>query len=159
MTPKKTSFYLLVTLILIFCAACGPASTTAPTPGLPPMFRPRNGGTTSARELGDVVTSDALDDEGCATTSITDFDEDDPVYVVLQGSTFPQGTRLFARLYQDDQAVEDTEELVADQAYSNVCAHFVFSPSARAEVWEPGNYEVEFYVNGNPYDSVAFEIQ
>jgi hypothetical protein len=160
MTLKKLPFYLPLMLVLMICAGCGAAASPSnSTSGQPQMFRPRTGGTTSQRALGDVVVSSGLDENGCAIDSVTSFDNNDPVYVILQSSTFPAGTRLFARLYQDNQAVEDTDELVADQAYSNVCVNFVFEPSARAEVWDTGNYGVEFYVDGNSYGSVDFEIR
>src|SRR5687768_5885976 len=102
MTLKKTLFYLPVLVLLLVCAGCG---TPAAAPEQPQMFRPRNGSTNTQRSLGNVVTSDGLDDEGCATNSVTDYDENDAVYVVLEDSTFPQGTRLFARLYRNNQSV------------------------------------------------------
>jgi hypothetical protein len=68
----------------------------------------------------------------------------------------PEGTTVFARLYHDDTAVEDTAEITADEDYSNVCVNFVFEND---ENWDSGDYEVEFFVNGNAYESAQFSVR
>jgi len=155
MTLKNTLFYLPMIVLLIVCSGC---EAVSPFENLQ-SFRPRTTTQTEPRTLGDVVVSEGIDNEGCATNSVTRFADNDPVYVILEDATLPEGTRIFARLYRGNQAVEDTEELEADQDYSNVCVNFVFEPSASAEVWETGDYEVEFYVDGNSYRAVEFEIR
>jgi hypothetical protein len=115
--------------------------------------------TTSMDNLGPVVAAQNIDRDNCAVDATTSFDDNDPIYVVLEDSQLPRGTSMFARMYQDGQAIEDTRELVAEEDYNNVCVSFVFEPTDRAEVWESGNYEVEFYVNGNAYQSTSFQIR
>jgi len=115
--------------------------------------------TTSTSNLGPVVAAQAVDRDNCAVNATTHFTTRDPVYVVLADSQLPQGTRMYARLYKDGVAVEDTKELTAEQDYNNTCVNFVFRPSQNAEVWAAGNYEAEFFVNGNSYRSTTFDIR
>jgi hypothetical protein len=115
--------------------------------------------TTNTDNLGPVVVAPNIDRDNCAVDATNSFDDNDPIYVVLEDSQLSQGTTMFARLYRDGTAVEDTRELVAEEDYDNVCVSFVFEPTDRAEVWESGDYEVEFYVNGNAYQSTSFDIR
>jgi len=115
--------------------------------------------TTTLNNLGPVVAAQAIDRDNCAVDATTHFTTRDPVYVVLADSQLPQGTTMFARLYKDGVAIEDTKELTADQDYNNTCVNFVFRPSQSAQVWQPGNYEAEFFVNGNSYRSTTFDIR
>jgi len=115
--------------------------------------------TTTLNGLGPVVAAQAVDRDNCAVDATTHFTTSDPVYVVLADSQLPQGTTMFARLYKDGVAIEDTKELTAQQDYNNTCVNFVFKPSANAQVWAAGNYEAEFFVNGNSYKSTTFDIR
>jgi len=115
--------------------------------------------TTTLNNLGPVVAAQAIDRDNCAVDATTHFTTSDPVYVVLVDSQLPQGTTMYARLYKDGVAIEDTKELTADQDYNNTCVNFVFRPSQSAETWQPGNYEAEFFVNGNSYRSTTFDIR
>jgi len=115
--------------------------------------------TSSTANLGPVVAAQGIDRDNCAVDATTHFSTSDPVYVVLADSQLAQGTTMFARLYKDGVAIEDTKELTAQEDYNNVCVNFVFRPSQNAEVWQPGNYEAEFFVNGNSYRSTTFDIR
>jgi len=115
--------------------------------------------TLNTSNLGPVVVAQGVDRDNCAVDATSTFDNTDPIYVVLEDSVLPQGTTMFARLYENDRALEDTRELTAEQAYDNTCVSFVFEPTSSAEVWDAGNYEVEFFVNGNSYQSTSFQIR
>ena len=52
-------------------------------------------------------------------------------------------------------AIEDRDEITADEDYTNVCVSFSFVPE---EDWEPGDYSVEIFVNGNAYEAASFTI-
>jgi len=123
------------------------------------QLNPQNNTTTNTANLGPVVAARNIDRDNCAVDATTSFDDNDPIYVVLEDSELVRGTAMFARLYQNGTAVEDTRELVAEEDYDNVCVSFVFEPTDSAEVWEEGNYEVEFYINGNAYQSTSFQIR
>jgi len=126
---------------------------------LNPQNNNTNNNTTDTSNLGPVVAAQNIDRDNCAVDATTSFDDNDPIYVVLEDSQLEQGTAMFARLYKDGTAIEDTRELVAEQDYNNTCVSFVFEPTDRAEVWDAGNYEVEFYINGNAYQSTSFQIR
>jgi hypothetical protein len=157
MKLKKSPFYasLVLLVALILCAGC---EAFSPFEDQQP-FRPRNVDQTQSRDFGDVVLTDGIDRDSCAVGSKTAFDDSDQVYVVLQDSAIPNGTTFFARLYKDNRAIEDTRELVAEQDYSNVCVSFVFEPTLEAEVWDTGDYKIEFYIDGNVHDAVEFVIR
>jgi hypothetical protein len=108
-------------------------------------------------DLGEVVTTSNVDRDGCPVDETSTFNASDQIWVAARESSFPQGTLVFVRLYREGQAVEDSLEVEADQDYSNACFSVVFEPTAGAS-FEPGNYEAEFYINGNRADSVEFEV-
>jgi len=125
-------------------------------------LNPQNNNTNNTidtRNLGPVVAAQGIDRDGCAVDATTSFDSNDEIYVVLEDSALPRNTSMFARMYKDNVAIEDTDQVVTESDYDNVCVNFVFEPSARAEVWDDGNYEVEFYVNGNAYQTTSFQIR
>jgi hypothetical protein len=107
--------------------------------------------------LGRVVSASGIDRNGCATETTTTFGSSESVYVVAEDSDVPRGTSVFVRLYHEGTPVEDAPEITADQDYNNTCINFVFEPEGAA--FDPGSYEAEFIVNGNPADSVSFEIR
>jgi hypothetical protein len=107
-------------------------------------------------QIGRVVSAWSIDRDGCATETTSTFRPSDPIYVVAEDSTVPAGTSVFVRIYREGQAVEDTDEIVADQDYNNSCINFVFESN---NGFDAGRYEAEFYINGNPANSVQFEVR
>jgi hypothetical protein len=160
--------YILLILLAIVCAGCGTVASPTSTPSSPANAlrarpTPGSGGSTSTTNTttarsGDIVLTSSLDDSGCATDSVTTFETTDAIYVVLRASSVEEGTSFFARLYDANVALEDTEEVVADQEYDDVCVNFEFVP-ARGTTWTAGAYEIEFFVNGNSYQFIDFEIR
>jgi hypothetical protein len=106
--------------------------------------------------LGDVVVAENVDRDGCAVDETDSFDDNADIYTVLTDSAMPEGTTVFARLYHDDVAVEDTDAITAQEDYTNICVNFVFEND---EGWDSGDYEVEFFVNGNAYESAQFSVR
>jgi len=133
--------------------------TTTTTTNNNTTLNSQNNTTLNTNNLGPVVAAQNIDRDGCAVDATTSFDSNDEIYVVLEDSALPRNTSMFARLYKDNVAIEDTDQVVTEDDYDNVCVNFVFEPSARAEVWDDGNYEVEFYVNGTAYQSTSFQIR
>lgn len=107
--------------------------------------------------LGEIVSAEGVDRDGCAVDTTSEFDTSDSIYVVAESGDFPEGTSIFVRLYHDDTPVEDSPEITADQDYNDACVNFVFEPETGAE-FDPGDYEAEFFINGNPAESLNFEI-
>jgi len=109
-------------------------------------------------QLGQVVSAQNIDRDGCPVNATTSFETSESVYVVAENSDVPSGTSVFVRLYHEGTPVEDAPEITADQDYTNSCINFVFEPSNGAS-FDPGTYEAEFIINGNPAESVSFEIR
>jgi len=131
-----------------------PAEQEDDSPSVSDESRPENDNVV----LGSLTTAASLDSDGCPVEVASTFSPTDSIYVVAPNSDVPEGTLVFARLHHNGNAVEDSPEIQADQDYSNTCINFVFEPTT-GEAFEPGSYEVEFIVNGNPSESVTFEVR
>ncbi len=107
--------------------------------------------------LGQLVSTGSVDRDGCALDTRTSFETNEDIYVVAQGSDVPTGTNVFARLYREGQPIEDAPEIVADRDYTNSCVYFVFEPEGSP--FNPGQYEAEFIINGNPADTIQFDVR
>ena len=107
--------------------------------------------------VGDVIVSSNIDGEGCPARETDTFDQNDTIYVGAVNSDIPMGTDVFARLYFDGQPLEDSDVITADADYS--CLAFAFEATSGAEVLDSGSYEAQLFVNGNPGDSVSFEVR
>ena len=108
--------------------------------------------------LGTIVVSESVDRNGCPVATTSTLNNVNFFYVIAPDSEIPEGTDVFVRLYKDDQAVEDLPAITANQDYDNTCINFVFE-TTNGRTFADGRYEAEFFVNGNAYDSVTFDIQ
>ena len=107
--------------------------------------------------LGNLVITEQIDSDGCPTEDLSSLDNTDRFYVVAPDSAFPEGTTVFVRLYKDGVAVEDLPLITANQDYSDTCVNFVFE-TVDGNDFDEGEYEAEFWVNGNSYSSIRFDI-
>jgi hypothetical protein len=107
-------------------------------------------------DLGRPVAAPSVDRDNCPVETTSEFDDTDDIYVVAPDSSVVEGTSVFVRIYQDGTPVEDLPEIIADQDYENSCIAFVVE--AVDGEFDSGQYEAEFYVNGNAAGSVTFEI-
>jgi hypothetical protein len=112
--------------------------------------------TTEGIAIGQPVSAVSVDRDGCPTQTTASFDVNEDVFVVAPNSDIPSGTSVFVRLYQNGAPVEDTTEIMADQNYTNTCLNFQFEPIDGP--FDPGQYEAEFIINGNPGPTVSFEM-
>lgn len=108
-------------------------------------------------DLGSLVIAEGIDRDGCAVNTLTSLQNSNRFYVIAPDSELSTGTTVFARLYQDGLAIEDLPLITADQDYSNSCINFLFE-TVDGTNFEAGQYEAEFWVNGNSYNSVRFNI-
>lgn len=113
-------------------------------------------GNQAAAELGRAYTSSEVDQSGCPLDDVVEFYPEEPVYVSIDRSYIPRGTEMFARLYYDGQALEDTDAIVADRDL-DTCVWFVFEGSRGGDL-QPGDYEVDIYVNGQVVDTLDFYV-
>jgi flagellar basal body-associated protein FliL len=112
----------------------------------------------STYTLQNITTAREINSAGCpAEGEITDqFEPTDRIYLVAENSDVVSGTALFARLYFEGDAIEDTSEMVADRDYNNICVNLWFES---AEGFAPGEYTIELFVNGNSTTQVKFEVE
>jgi hypothetical protein len=162
-TPqKKWGCGTIAVVILMVCGAFyllpqifGGNNTVNPTDV------PDNGGANAQNSsdinLGNLQVSEGINRDGCATSNVSSLSNVASFYVVAPDSAFPNGTTIFARLYRDGTAIEDLPVITANQDYTNSCVNFVFE-TTNGDNFQSGDYEVEFIVNGNSYDSVTFSI-
>jgi hypothetical protein len=110
-------------------------------------------------ELGQVVTASNVDRDGCPVDTTSTFNDNTPaVYVVAEDVDVTQGTEVFVRWYHDGEVYEESDPITADQDYQNTCLNFVLQADQINQL-RTGNYEAEFIVNGNPADTVNFQIR
>jgi len=107
-------------------------------------------------EIGNLIVSTDIDRNGCPVDSVSMMGDPESFYVVAPNSDIPEGTVVFARLYYEGEPIEDVDEIVADRDYTDTCLNFVFETMNFA--FDSGNYEVEFFVNGNVYGPVDFTV-
>jgi len=108
-------------------------------------------------EINSVVSTDDIDRDGCAEGTTDEFEPSEQIYVVAEADQIPEGTDIYVRLYYEDEPIEDAPEITADQDYEDICVNFVFEPEG--EPFQPGAYEAEFIVNGNPAETIEFEVR
>ncbi|MCI0710831.1 MAG: hypothetical protein L0154_11785 [Chloroflexi bacterium] len=109
-------------------------------------------------QINNIVSAEAVNDMGCAVDVNNSFADTAQIYIVAEDSDFPEGTDVFVRLYREGDAIEDAPEITADQDYENTCVNFLFVPES-GETFDEGDYEAEFYVNGEATGSVAFVVE
>jgi hypothetical protein len=113
----------------------------------------------SSANLGRMLTARSLDANSCPVSETSRFSSSETVYVVLTESAVPSGTDMFVRLFRDGQPVEDSPLITADRDYNNTCIYFQFEASPGAEILPSGNYEAQLVVNGNPVQTIDFNVQ
>lgn len=123
-------------------------NTTTPTPNPD----------TTARDfdIANIVVSPNITNAGCASDPTDTFSPNDRIYLVAEQSDIPANTGVFGRLYFDGNAVEDSAEIVSDRAYTDSCFNVWFEND---NGFESGQYEAQFFINGNAADTVTFEVQ
>ena len=122
------------------------------------LFGGTTNGTANGAELGRLFSSTQVDSNGCPLNSVDDFRPDESVYIAYERSFIPAGSQMFARLLREGQNVEDTDVITAERDI-NACVWFVFEAEQGTGGLEPGFYEAQIYLNGDPVDQVEFEVR
>ena len=160
---RTVAIAVVVLLVLLFLGfqlfgnrgADSTAENVNPTAAF--QENPNAGEPATNPSLGNVVAAANVDREGCPTDTTTTFNTDDTIYVGVTNGDIPEGTDMFARLFYEGEPLEDTDVITADADYS--CVAFAFEATSGAEVLESGSYEAQLFVNGNPGDSVSFDVR
>jgi hypothetical protein len=162
----KTIIIGLVVIVVVFLAFRGlgggnnpeptnnaPLSNDAPTSGQD-QGEPEDDGI----DLGEVVVATSIDDVGCPVDVVDAFEPSTlPFYAVARESNIAEGTDVFARLSRGNENLQDTAEITAPENLEDTCITFEFDPASIA--LEPGEYQVQFFVNGNAADTAEFEVR
>ena len=98
-----------------------------------------------------------MDDNGCPTDNAGHFFSDEQIYVSFLRKARSQQGRRCSRLLREGSPVEDTDPIRSDRDIRS-CVWFVFEPTGSGGL-EPGNYEVQIFVNGDQADAVEFEVR
>jgi len=133
-------------------------NTSTPTSTVPSVPQQSNPSSDTANiQIGNPVSASGIDGNGCSAGTTSSFSTNQKIYVVAPNSNIPQGTTVYARLLRNNAPVEDTSEITADKDYVNNCINFVFEPTGAP--FATGNYEAQFFINGNQGPSVQFNVQ
>jgi len=152
---------VVIAAVILLPRLLGNNDTTTPTADNPPVnVNPRDTTVNDEDniELGRVVTAAGVDRDGCPSDTTSTFSRNEPVYVIAEDSDVAAGTEVFVRWYLDNQVYEESDAITADQDYENACIAFNLEPDA-SNALRSGDYEAEFIINGNPADTVSFEVQ
>jgi len=134
-----------------------------PTPTAVPQGeadpRDTSANTDDGIELGQVVATTNLDRNGCAVDNTSTFPAGtDVLYVVAEDSVIAEGTDVFVRWYYEGEVYEESDEITADQDYTDTCIGFSLEAD-EINALRAGDYEAEFIVNGNAANTVDFLVQ
>jgi hypothetical protein len=148
--PKITLGILLALMLLLSACSFGLNRGNAePTPNA------NFGGT----ELGDVVTAGAIGGDNEPRDERDTFSTGDPIiYAVTLAERVEPGTSVFARWTRNGEPFEDTPTITADRLYEDTYLEFHIEPT-NGTALEPGEYSVQFYVNGNPGPTADFTVE
>lgn len=110
-----------------------------------------------------MTTAKGIDGNGCPVAQATDFHaSEDIVYAVAKVRGLRQNTALFARWVPKngkDSDIEDSRIVTADRQYSDdVCVNFDLQPLGSYH-FKAGQYTVTLFINGDPAQSVNFNVK
>jgi hypothetical protein len=111
----------------------------------------------NSAQFGRIVTSRTIGEGNQPVDTTSRFSTSDRAIYAVASGYVPSGTAIFARWSRDGVPFEDTNEIVADRTYDNTNIEFHISPTNGAG-FQPGNYTVQFFVNGNPGPQAQFTV-
>ncbi|HLU11502.1 MAG TPA: hypothetical protein VK003_17640 [Oceanobacillus sp.] len=143
----------LLLVLLLFGGGFWSAQSSGTAPAVEIAYGDSTGVTIT--RFASALSTDA---DGCPLDETSTYRRSQDINVFAIGA-FPRGTTVFARMYYDGVPVEDTDMLIADRNYDDVCVYFIFEPTIGAEVFDRGPYRIEFYVNEVLAGSVNVVVQ
>ena len=117
-----------------------------------------NAAVTKGVSLGQVVMAEGVGEEN-APVEVTDTfnSSQDFIYVVAEADHIEEGTTLFARWSRGGEPFEDSSEIVADRDYNDTFLEFHLENLENS--METGDYSVQLFANGNPIETVDFQVE
>jgi hypothetical protein len=83
---------------------------------------------------------------------------EDVIYCVVPANRIDSGTTFYARWIYENEPFEDTPTITADRDYTDTYIEFHIEPKDFG-VLEKGDYACKIYVNGNPVQTVDFQVK
>jgi hypothetical protein len=168
--PTHRAKYAVITVLALFIMACGMCSCN---PGIGQIGVPNDEVETSdndndndndnnnvgSADFGDVVTAGDINASNNAPEDVRDdftLGDDSIIYVVAEVDSIEEGTTVFSRWSRDGDVFEDSPTITAEEDYQNVFLEFHIEPIEGE--FEPGDYTVQIYVNGNPGPETDFTV-
>jgi hypothetical protein len=114
--------------------------------------------TSQGAVFGRVVTAQQIGERNAPVDETSTFSAEQPrIYVVAEAQQIESGTAMFARWSRDGKPFEDSQEITANQDYQNTYVEFHLEPVQGN--FDPGQYTVQLFVNGNPDKQANFTVR
>ncbi|HET9222066.1 MAG TPA: hypothetical protein VFO07_06160 [Roseiflexaceae bacterium] len=108
--------------------------------------------------LGRLVTAEQIGQNNTPVNETNAFNaSSDRIYAIAEAQRIDPGTSMFARWSRDGRPFEDSQPVTANQEYQNTFVEFHLEPVSGN--FDPGQYTVQFFVNGNPDKQTTFTVQ
>ncbi|MEZ4731994.1 MAG: hypothetical protein R3E79_33165 [Caldilineaceae bacterium] len=148
-TMVHVTLLVVITFIVAGCGLFGGAARERQN---------ENEAITQGVELGRVVMAEGIGEQNSPVEITDTFSaSQDFIYMVAEADSIERGTTMFARWSRDGEPFEDSSEVTADRDYTNTYIEFhLENLEARME---PGDYSVQLFVNGNPVETVDFQVE
>jgi len=145
----QVTLLVMLTFALVGCGLLGGAQRERQN---------ENAAVTEGISLGQVVTAEGVGEKN-APVEVTDtFNaSQDFIYVVAEADHIAEGTTLFARWSRGGEPFEDSSEIKADRDYDNTYIEFHLENLENS--METGDYSVQIFANGNPVETVNFQVE
>ena len=108
--------------------------------------------------LGRLVTAEQIGQSNAPVNETNAFPaQSERIYAVAEAQSIDSGTSMFARWSRDGRPFEDSEPVTANKQYQNTYVEFHLEPVSGN--FDPGQYTVQIFVNGNPDKQTNFTVQ
>lgn len=148
-TFVHVAILILVTGLLTGCGLFGGAAREREN---------ENEAITEGVDLGSVVMAEGIGENNAPVNETDTFSaSQDFIYVVAEANHIESGSTLYARWSRDGEAFEDSNEITADRDYNDTYVEFHLENLQ--DRFETGDYSVQLFVNGNPVETVEFQVE
>lgn len=148
----KISTTMLVLLLGVFLSACGLLGGSAA------QREEDNAALTEGADFGQIVTAEGVGANNSPIEVTDTFDSSqDFIYLVAEANYLEAGTTMFARWSYEGEPFEDSTAVTADRDYQDTYVEFHLE-NLTSDMDE-GDYSVQLFVNGNPVETVNFNVQ